>query len=73
MRAFLKEEGIGTEIYYPVPLHLQECYSELGYKPGDIPVSEEAARQVLALPIYAELIQEQQEQVVEIIGRFLSR
>ena len=73
LRAFLKEEGIGTEIYYPVPLHLQECYSELGYKPGDIPVSEEAARQVLALPIYAELIQEQQEQVVEIIGRFLSR
>ncbi len=73
LKAFLKEEGIGTEIYYPVPLHLQECYSELGHKPGDMPVSAEASRQTLALPVYAELTQEQQEEVVERIGGFFSR
>ena len=72
LKAFLKEKGVGTEIYYPVPLHLQECYSELGYRPGDMPVSEEASRQVLALPVYAELAREQQEQIVELIGGFLS-
>ncbi len=73
LKAFLKEEGVGTEIYYPVPLHLQECYSELGYRPGDMPASEEASRQVLALPVYAELVREQQEKVVELIGGFLSK
>ena len=73
LKAFLKEEGIGTEIYYPVPLHLQECYSELGYKQGEMPVSEEAAKHVLALPIFPELTQEQQEQIVKLIGEFLSR
>ena len=73
LKTFLKEKGVGTEIYYPVPLHIQECYSELGYKPGDMPVSEEASERVLALPVYAELTQEQQEQVVELIGGFLLR
>lgn len=73
LRAFLKEKGIGAEIYYPVPLHLQECYSELEYRAGDMPVSEEASQQVLALPIYAELTQEQQGQVAEIIGGFLAK
>jgi dTDP-4-amino-4,6-dideoxygalactose transaminase len=73
LKVFLKEEGIGTEIYYPVPLHLQECYSELGYRPGDMPASEEASRQVLALPVYAELTREQQGQVAELIGGFLLR
>ncbi|MFC1718660.1 DegT/DnrJ/EryC1/StrS family aminotransferase [Candidatus Poribacteria bacterium] len=71
LKAFLKEKGIGTEIYYPVPLHLQECYSELGYKPGDMPVSEEASGQTLALPVYPELTREQQEEIVELIGGFL--
>lgn len=68
LKAFLKEEGVGAEIYYPVPLHLQECYSELGYRPGSMPASEEASKQVLALPVYPELARKQQEQVVELIG-----
>ena len=72
LKQVLKEAGIGTEIYYPVPLHLQECYSELGYKQGDFPASEEASKQVLALPIYPELTEEQQEQIVGVIADFLA-
>jgi dTDP-4-amino-4,6-dideoxygalactose transaminase len=70
LRSFLKENQIGCEIYYPLPLHVQECFQSLGYKEGDFPESEKAARETLALPISHEITQAQQEYIVEKIRRF---
>ena len=72
LQAYLKQKGIGTEIYYPVPFHLQECFHYLGYKEGDFPESEKAAKETLALPIYPSLTFDQQKYVVESILEFYS-
>lgn len=72
LRMFLQERGVETEIYYPLPLHLQECFKHLGYQKGDFPEAEAAARESLALPIYPELPEAQRRYVVSQIKEFYS-
>ncbi|MFC1551239.1 DegT/DnrJ/EryC1/StrS family aminotransferase [Candidatus Latescibacterota bacterium] len=72
LRAYMAENDVASEIYYPVPLHLQECFAYLGYKAGDMPVSEEAADTTLALPVYPELTKEMQEYVVDTIAGYFA-
>jgi dTDP-4-amino-4,6-dideoxygalactose transaminase len=72
LQEHLTQKEIGSAVYYPVPLHLQECYRNLGYQPGDLPESERAARETLALPIYPELTAEQQRKTVQAVRDFYS-
>ena len=72
LRKFLAERKIGSEIYYPLPLHLQPAFSYLGLKAGDMPVAEQAAREVLALPMFPELTEAEIRRVVESIADFYS-
>ena len=73
LRQFLNKNHVATEIYYPLPLHLQECFKNLGYHQGDFPVAERAADEVLALPVYPELTKNQLEYVVEMIAHFFEK
>jgi dTDP-4-amino-4,6-dideoxygalactose transaminase len=70
LQAHLKEQGIGSEVYYPLPLHLQPCYAFLEHKSGDFPVSEQLAAESLALPIQSELGSDDIEYVCHAIQRF---
>ncbi|HLK47110.1 MAG TPA: DegT/DnrJ/EryC1/StrS family aminotransferase [Bryobacteraceae bacterium] len=70
LKAWLQENGVSTEVYYPVPLHLQPCYRDLGYREGDFPVSEEAARDTLALPVHSALSSDDIEWVCQLISEF---
>jgi dTDP-4-amino-4,6-dideoxygalactose transaminase len=73
LRKFLSDRKIGTEVYYPLPLHLQPAFSYLGLKEGDLPVSEQAAKEVLALPMFPELTEAEIGHVVDTIAGFYSR
>jgi len=73
LQAFLKDNGIGTAVFYPLPLHQQKCFASLGYRAGDFPVAEKAAAEVLALPVYAELKPAEQDYVVDKIAEFYAR
>jgi dTDP-4-amino-4,6-dideoxygalactose transaminase len=73
LRTFLKEKGVGSEVYYPLPMHLQNCYRDLGHQKGSFPLSERAAEEVMSLPIYPELTEPQQSYVVEMIAEFYKR
>jgi dTDP-4-amino-4,6-dideoxygalactose transaminase len=70
VRASLTRAGIGTEIYYPVPLHLQPCFAHLGHRPGDFPRAEAARATALALPLYPDLTDAQADRVCDEIERF---
>jgi dTDP-4-amino-4,6-dideoxygalactose transaminase len=71
--AHLKENGVGTEIYYPLPLHLQACFADLGFKKGDFPVSEKASDSSIAIPVHPELTEADQQYVVEMIAAYYNR
>jgi dTDP-4-amino-4,6-dideoxygalactose transaminase len=73
LKKHLEANQVGCALHYPVPLHLQKCYADLGYKPGDFPFAEKAARECLSLPIYAELKEPQIQRVAEVVKDFFKQ
>lgn len=73
LKSYLNEYGVGTSIYYPLGLHLQKCFADLGYKEGDFPVTEKASKSSLALPMFPELTKKEQEYVVKVIKQFFKK
>jgi dTDP-4-amino-4,6-dideoxygalactose transaminase len=73
LMAHLKDEGIGTGVHYPIPLHLQKAYASLNYAPGDFPVTERVAEQIVSLPMFPQLTAEQQARVVAEMARFVGK
>lgn len=71
LQGYLKRKGIGSKVYYPLPLHLQGCFEDLGYEKGDFPVSEKAAEEVLSLPIFPELESKEIDYVADAINEFV--
>ena len=72
LQSYLRKKGVGTEVYYPVPMHLQECFAYLGHQAGAFPESERAAKETVALPVYPEVTDQQAQYVVECVGEFLT-
>ncbi|MBN1948281.1 MAG: DegT/DnrJ/EryC1/StrS family aminotransferase, partial [Candidatus Cloacimonetes bacterium] len=70
---YLIEKEVGSAIYYPQPLHIQECFSYLGYRMGDFPLAEEASRLVISIPVFSELTREQQDYVISCLREFYAR
>jgi dTDP-4-amino-4,6-dideoxygalactose transaminase len=70
LKAYLDKTGVGNAIYYPVPLHLQECFASLGFKRGDLPECERAAQEAISIPVFPELTADEQNQVVESVRDF---
>jgi dTDP-4-amino-4,6-dideoxygalactose transaminase len=70
LRTHLEKAGVGTEIIYPGPMHLQPCYASLGYRTGSVPVAEKASATCVSLPIFPELTDEQIAQVIRLINEF---
>ena len=73
LKDFLKSREIGIDTYYPLPLHLQDCYKELGYQRGDLPVSESLSDKVISLPIFPELTDDEQDFVVESLKEYYKK
>jgi dTDP-4-amino-4,6-dideoxygalactose transaminase len=71
MMQYLGQHGIGTGIHYPIPLHMQDAYAAMGYQPGDFPVTEAVAREIVSLPMFPQLTTEMQEKVSNEVQRFL--
>jgi dTDP-4-amino-4,6-dideoxygalactose transaminase len=73
LREHLQTKGIGTQIHYPIPIHLQEAYSFLSYKEGDLPITEQAAKEIISLPMFPELTDEEIRKISEAINSFLKK